>query len=52
MEAETKRVMLSITPEMADGIDKLKKEQFYDKPYSDLLRYLISRGLEAAENDV
>ena len=49
MGTEMKRVMVSITPELEKGLDRLKREQFYDKPYAEVYRYVFSLGLKAAQ---
>lgn len=42
-----KKMAFMVTEEMASDIDNLKKEQYYDKPYSDLLRDVVAAGLKA-----
>lgn len=49
MATNMKRVMLSITPELEKGLNDVKKESFYDKPFSEVYRYIFSLGLEAAK---
>ena len=44
----TKRFSISITPEMQKELDKLKKDKFYDKPQSEMVRFLILAGIKAA----
>lgn len=44
-----KRVMVSITPELEKGLDNLKREKFYDKPYAEVYRYVFSLGLKAEQ---
>ena len=51
MPTEMKRFMLYITPEIEAGADELKRKVFYDKPYSELYRCLLSLGLQSANND-
>lgn len=48
MAAEMKRVMVSITPDLEKGLDAIKREKFYNKPYSELYRYVFALGLKAA----
>jgi len=48
MEQKKRRIMVSITPEIAQGLDDVKREQFYNKPYSEVFRYVFSLGLKAA----
>lgn len=49
MSTKMKRVMLSITPELEQGLNVVKKESFYDKPFSEVYRYIFALGLEAAK---
>lgn len=49
MATDMKRVMVSITPELEEGLDAVKKDQFYNKPYSEVYRYIFSLGLEVAK---
>lgn len=46
MATDMKRVMVSITPEIEQRLDAVKKEKFYNKPYADVYRYILSLGLE------
>lgn len=48
MASGMKRVMVSITPDLERGLDAVKKEQFYNKPYSEVYRYIFALGLKAA----
>jgi len=48
MSTEMKRVMVSITPDLEQGLDAIKREQFYNKPYSKVYRYIFALGLKAA----
>lgn len=49
MAANTRRIMVSVTPELEQGLDALKREKFYNKPYSEVFRYVFALGLKAAE---
>ncbi|MEG1761439.1 MAG: hypothetical protein RR115_08610 [Hydrogenoanaerobacterium sp.] len=49
MATDMKRVMVSITPELEEGLDAVKKDQFYNKPYSEVYRYIFSLGLEVVK---
>lgn len=40
------RVMISIPPDLEKDIQKLKRTEFYDKPYSELYRKAIRLGLD------
>jgi len=48
MPTDMKRFMLCITPEIEAGADELKRNEFYDKPYSEVYRHLLSLGLKTA----
>ncbi|MCL2045123.1 MAG: hypothetical protein FWG88_01895 [Oscillospiraceae bacterium] len=50
MPNDMKRFMLYITPDIEAGADELKRKLFYNKPYSELYRCLLSLGLETANN--
>lgn len=49
MTANTRRIMVSIPPDLEQGLDSLKREKFYNKPYSEVFRYVFALGLKAAE---
>ena len=49
MAANTRRIMVSIPPDLEQGLDSLKREKFYNKPYSEVFRYVFALGLKAAE---
>lgn len=51
MSTKLKRMTLTFLSEWDEDFDKLKKEQFYDKPKSEMIRYLIQQGLEKVKND-
>lgn len=40
------RLMVSIPAEVKNELDTIKRQQFYDKPYAELYRYIIHLGLE------
>ena len=46
MSTEHKRITFVLTPDIEAQIDKLKKEMFYNQTTSDMIRYLIQRGIE------
>ena len=48
MNAST-RFMLTITPDMVQRADVLKKSDYYDKPYAEMFRQLISIGMDTLE---
>lgn len=47
MTDDVLKVQFTIPQETQTEIDELKKEQFYDKTYADLYRYIFSKGLNA-----
>lgn len=49
MEKTKKRITVTIPLEMEMEIKALKKERFEDASDSDVLRFLIEKGLEASE---
>lgn len=42
---------MTITDAMLERSRKLKKEVFYDRPYSEMYRELITLGLESMEGE-
>lgn len=51
MSTELKRMTISLMPEWDEDMRNLKKEQFYDKSKSEMLRYLIQIGLKVAKEE-
>ncbi len=51
MSTDMKRFTISITPDIEQGLNKLKKEQFYDKAQSEMVRYLIKLGLNFVSSE-
>lgn len=51
MATDTKRLMVSISPELQPILDKLKKERFDNASKSEMIRYLIERGLQTVNRD-
>lgn len=53
MATTLRRFTISITPSMDADLDAAKKERYYKSTQNDMIRDLISRGLEAlkAENE-
>ena len=49
MATSMKRQMVSLTPDLEAALARLKKEQFYNTSQSEMLRYLIRRGLYAID---
>lgn len=45
------RFSVSIPQGLEDQIAELKKEQYFDKPRSEMIRFLIQKGLEAIERE-
>lgn len=54
MATNLRRFTISITPSMDADLDAVKKDRYYKSTQNDMIRDLISRGLEAlkAENRV
>lgn len=50
MTAGTKRLTIVVTQEMEALLTNAKKEYFYDKNQSDMIRELILAGLDAVED--
>ena len=47
MTTDMKRFMLTISRETAQCLDELKRNEFYDKPFAELYRYVLDKGIEA-----
>lgn len=45
--ADVTRFTLSVPADIAEQVDRLKREQFYDRPYAEIYRYLIELGIKA-----
>jgi len=46
-----KRIIVTLRPEWEPELDQLKHDQFYDTSRAEMLRYIISLGLEAINSD-
>ncbi|ODM03174.1 hypothetical protein [Eisenbergiella tayi] len=46
---DTRRMSVTILPEWEHDLDNLKREKFYDKPRSEMIRFLIQLGLEKSK---
>lgn len=44
-----KRITVTIPTDLEKELDKLKKERFYNKPQSEMLRYLIRLGVQKSK---
>lgn len=51
MATLNKRFMVSLDDELEREFDSLKKELFYDKPMSEMARYLFRLAFEAIRRD-
>lgn len=51
MPTNFKRITFSVTPEIEASLKSFKKEIFYDRSQSDMLRTLVSAGMRALEAD-
>lgn len=49
MATKNIRTTVTLLPEWEKDIDTLKKERFYNKSKSEMLRYLIQLGLDEAK---
>ena len=45
MPTNSKRVMVTIPPEVEKEIDNLKQKKFYDKSYSEMYRRILQVGI-------
>lgn len=54
MATELKRMTFVVTPEMEGRLDSIKREMFYNRTQSDMIRELVSAGVRAikAEKEV
>lgn len=46
MATKKKRYSVMVTDDIANSIEKLKKEQYYNKSYSELYRQLFIAGID------
>lgn len=46
---EKRRITITLTDEISQSIEELKKEQYYSAPYAEVFRSLIELGLKAAK---
>ncbi len=51
MSTELKRMTFSVTPEIEASLKSFKKEMFYDRSQSDMIRTLVSAGMRALETE-
>ena len=49
MSTDLKRMTFSVTPEIEASLKSFKKEMFYDRSQSDMIRTLVSAGMRALE---
>lgn len=47
MATELKRMTFVVTPEMEEPLNSIKKEMFYNRTQSDMIRELVSAGVRA-----
>lgn len=50
MATELKRMTFVVTPEMEEPLEEFKREMFYDRTQSDMIRELVSAGMRAMRN--
>jgi hypothetical protein len=51
MSTDLKRMTFSVTPEIEALLKLFKKEMFYDRSQSDMIRTLVSAGMRALETE-
>lgn len=51
METNVKRFTISVTPGMEEELDSAKKEYYYRGSHNDMIRDLISRGLDSLKEE-
>jgi hypothetical protein len=51
MSTDLKRMTFSVTPEIEASLKSFKKEMFYDRSQSDMIRTLVSAGMRALETE-
>ena len=52
MATELNKIQFVVTPEIEPGLKEMKKEFYYDKTKSDMIRDLLAAGIRAfKEND-
>lgn len=49
MATELKRMTFAVTEEMESELNRFKKEKFYDKNNSEMIRILVSAGMRAID---
>lgn len=47
MATELKRMTFVVTPEMEEPLNSIKKEMFYNRTQSDMIRELVAAGVRA-----
>jgi hypothetical protein len=47
MATDMKRFTITVTSDIEQCVEELKRGEFYNKPYSELYRYIISAGVLA-----
>ena len=45
MATNMNRFTITVPPETAKSIDELKRNEFYNKPYSEVYRHIINAGV-------
>lgn len=51
MSSKHKRITFVVTPEMEPLLDEMKKEKFYNRTQSEMIRTLVENGLNAIKDD-
>lgn len=50
MANKIKRIMITFPPDIENELMKLKKEEFFNSPYTKMIQYVVALGLEAHKN--
>lgn len=50
MPTNFKRITFTVTPDIKDQLSRAKRDVFYDRTQSDMVRKLVSAGLETLKN--
>jgi len=51
VERNKKRFLVTQQSDWDERFDRLKQERFYDRSKAEMVRYLITKGLEAVERE-
>ncbi len=51
MATELKRMTFVVTPDMEEALNSIKKEMFYNRTQSDMIRELVTAGVRAIKDE-